>query len=46
MLEVCSSHACFGGTQYYYQHQSKVIGLPMRFSAYIPPQAKKGPVPV
>lgn len=44
-LEVRSEHACFGGRQRYFQHQSGVIGLPMRFSVYEPPQAKAGPVP-
>jgi S-formylglutathione hydrolase len=42
MLELLSSHACYGGEQRIYQHQSKVIGLPMRFSAYLPPQALAG----
>ena len=32
--------------QGFYTHQSAVIGLPMRFSVYQPPQAKAGPVPV
>jgi S-formylglutathione hydrolase len=30
----------------YYQHPSTVIGLPMRFSVYQPPQAKDHAVPV
>ena len=46
MLEVVSEHACFGGVQGFYSHQSATIGLPMRFSVYQPPQAKSGPVPV
>lgn len=41
-----SAHACFGGEQRFYQHQSQVIGLPMRFSLYLPPQAQQGPVPM
>jgi S-formylglutathione hydrolase len=41
-----SEHACFGGVQGYYQHTSTVIGLPMRFGVFVPPQAKAGPVPV
>lgn len=45
-LQLRSEHACFGGMQRYYQHDSAVIGLPMRFSVYEPPQAKKGNVPV
>jgi S-formylglutathione hydrolase len=46
MLETISEHACFGGVQGFYSHASAVIGLPMRFSVYQPPQAKLGPVPV
>ena len=46
MLETISEHACFGGVQGFYSHQSTIIGLPMRFSVYQPPQAKLGPVPV
>lgn len=45
-LEIRSQHACFGGTQGYYQHHSSVTGLPMRFSVYQPPQAEHGVVPV
>lgn len=45
-LETRSLHHCFGGVQGYYQHQSTVIGLPMRFSVYQPPQAKDHAVPV
>lgn len=37
-----STHACFGGVQGYYEHDSAVIGLPMRFSVYQPPQAAIG----
>jgi S-formylglutathione hydrolase len=39
MLELLSSHACYGGEQRFYRHDSAVIGLPMRFSVYLPPQA-------
>ncbi len=45
-LELISQHRCFGGTQRYYRHASTEIGLPMRFSVYVPPQAEQGPVPV
>ncbi|OAE58027.1 S-formylglutathione hydrolase [Achromobacter mucicolens] len=45
-LELISQHRCFGGAQRYYRHDSAEIGLPMRFSVYIPPQAEQGPVPV
>ena len=44
-LELLSEHACFGGVQRFYQHDSAAIGLPMRFSVYLPPQASGGPVP-
>ncbi|MGE8687420.1 MAG: S-formylglutathione hydrolase [Achromobacter sp.] len=45
-LELISQHRCFGGWQRYYRHESTEIGLPMRFSVYVPPQAEQGPVPV
>lgn len=38
-FKVISEHACFGGVQGYYRHPSSVIGLPMRFGVYRPPQA-------
>ncbi|RQO77619.1 alpha/beta hydrolase-fold protein, partial [Acidovorax sp. FJL06] len=43
--ELLSSHACFGGEQRFYQHASTAIGLPMKFSVFLPPQAQQGPVP-
>jgi S-formylglutathione hydrolase len=47
-MEVLGSHGCFGGVQRFYRHDSRVIGLPMRFSAYLPPAAvhEKKRVPV
>ena len=45
-MEIVSEHGCFSGVQGFYTHQSAVIGLPMRFSVYQPPQAKAGTVPV
>ena len=45
-LELISQHRCFGGWQRYYRHESAQIGLPMRFSVYLPSQAEQGPVPV
>ena len=36
MLELLSEHACFGGVQRFYRHDSREIGLPMRFSVFIP----------
>lgn len=44
-LELLSEHTCFGGVQRFYSHASTSIGLPMRFSVYLPPQASSGPVP-
>jgi len=45
MLELISEHACFGGVQRFYSHHSEQIGLPMRFSVFLPPQARTGKVP-
>lgn len=45
-LTTLAEHSCFGGVQGFYQHESSVIGLPMRFGVYQPPQARLGPVPV
>lgn len=40
MPELISEHASFGGVQRFYRHESTTIGLPMRFSIYLPPQAQ------
>ena len=40
-LELISQHRCFGGSQRYYRHDSAEIGLPMRFSVFVPPQVNK-----
>lgn len=45
MLELISEHACFGGTQRFYSHQSRATGLPMRFSVFIPPHPGGAPLP-
>ena len=45
MLELISEHACFGGLQRFYSHQSSAIGLPLRFSVFLPAQARTGKVP-
>lgn len=45
MLELISEHRCFGGVQRFYSHQSEKIGLLMRFSVFLPPQAREGKVP-
>jgi S-formylglutathione hydrolase len=42
MLELLSEHACFGGVQRFYRHDSREIGLPMRFSVFLPPAAAAG----
>ena len=44
-LKTLSEHACFGGVQRFYAHDSREIGLPMRFSVFLPPQAAQGKVP-
>jgi S-formylglutathione hydrolase len=44
-FRLISAHACFGGIQSFYEHDSAQIGLPMRFAVYLPPAAKLGPVP-
>lgn len=41
-LELLNAHACFGGAQRFYQHSAREIGLPMKFSVYLPPQALQG----
>src|SRR2546430_17210667 len=45
-LDVVARSHCFGGTQFTYQHQSSETETPMRFAAFVPPQADKQPVPV
>lgn len=44
-LKTLSEHRCFGGTQTFHEHDSREVGLPMRFSVFLPPQAASGPVP-
>jgi S-formylglutathione hydrolase len=44
-FQILSAHACFGGTQTFYEHESQQIGQPMRFAVYLPPAAKLGAVP-
>jgi S-formylglutathione hydrolase len=47
-MDLLSAHGSFGGVQRFYRHDSRVIGLPMRFSVYLPPAAvhEKKRVPV
>jgi S-formylglutathione hydrolase len=46
MPTLLSEHACFGGVQRFYQHASNAIGLPMRFSVYLPPGFENKRLPV
>jgi S-formylglutathione hydrolase len=41
-LELLSEHACFAGAQRFYKHESESIGLPMRFSVFLPARAMAG----
>jgi len=41
-----SEQKCFGGTLGYYSHDAASTNCEMRFSVFMPPQAKDGPVPV
>ena len=45
-IQLVSEHACFGGVQQFYKHDSRETHGPMKFSVYLPPQAKAGKVPV
>lgn len=45
-ISLVSEHACYGGVQRFYRHESRETRGPMKFSAYLPPQARSGRVPV
>lgn len=45
MPELISEHACFGGMQRFYRHDSVAIGLPMRFSVFLPRTAPGARLP-
>ena len=45
-MQLISEHACFGGVQRFYRHQSAEVRGPMKFGVYLPPQARAGRVPV
>jgi S-formylglutathione hydrolase len=45
-LELKSKHVCYGGEQRFYLHQSRETRGPMKFAAFVPPQARSAPVPV
>jgi len=38
-FELLTAHACYGGAQRFYKHDSREIGLPMKFSVFLPPKA-------
>ena len=39
-------HACFGGWQDVYRHESETLGCEMNVGVYLPPQAEGGKLPV
>jgi S-formylglutathione hydrolase len=45
MLELVEEHRCFGGVQRIYKHESESIGLPMRFSVFLPKEASASKLP-
>ena len=45
-METVSEQRCHGGVQGFYRHTSAETGTPMRFAVYLPPAARRGPVPV
>jgi len=45
-MTLVSEHACYGGVQRFYRHESRETRGPMKFSVYLPPQARIGKVPV
>ena len=45
-LKLVKQHQCFGGTVNYYFHSSSTCNIEMRFSIYLPPQARSKLVPV
>ncbi|MGB8416727.1 S-formylglutathione hydrolase [Paraburkholderia sp.] len=45
-MEQIEHHACFGGWQDVYRHQSETLGCAMNFSIYLPEQTLKTNVPV
>ena len=45
-MKLIEDHKSFGGRQQVWEHLAGETGTPMRFSAYLPPAAEDGPVPV
>ncbi len=41
-IERVEQHACFGGRQEVWRHESAVLGCAMRFAVYLPPAALQG----
>jgi S-formylglutathione hydrolase len=46
VLSLISGHRCFEGEQRFYAHESRECATEMRFSVYLPPQARTRPVSV
>ena len=45
-IDLVSEHGCYGGVQRFYKHSSRETRGTMKFSVYLPPQSRKGKVPV
>jgi S-formylglutathione hydrolase len=45
MLSIRSEQGCLSGTMGFYAHQSEATGTEMRFSVYVPPQARDAKLP-
>jgi len=45
LLRTLAEHRCFGGVQRFLEHDAHEIGLPMRLSVFLPPQAALAKVP-
>ena len=45
-INLVSKNLCFGGEQRIYKHESTEVRGPMKFGAFVPPQAAKQKVPV
>jgi S-formylglutathione hydrolase len=44
-VETLSEHACWGGVQGFYAHESATCAGRMKFGVFLPPQARAGKVP-
>jgi len=44
-LTLTSEHRCFNGSQSFYAHESRECSTEMRFSVFVPPQARERAVP-